>query len=230
MPDLAGVLHRLPLFTELDGAEADALARLASIHSYDRGSLIFAGGEEGRTFFALISGRVKIFKLSPEGKEQILHFFGPGEMFGEVAVFTGSEYPASAEALEDCEVLAIPRARLMEQIRRRPELAFKLLGTLSRRLGRFVGMIEDLSLREVPARLSAYLLQLHPIEKGDTPMVALEITKGQLASLLGTIPETLSRILGRLSKEELIRPEGPRALRLIDIDALEDLAAGRRRL
>ncbi len=223
-------LAKIALFRELDPKELAELAAMTARRTYARGQTIFSAGEPGDLFHAIDRGRIKICKNSPEGKEQILHVFGPGDMFGEAAVFTGGHYPASAIALEKSEILQLPRARLVEAIQRSPGLAFKLLATLSRRLSRFVALIEDLSLKEVPARLAAYLLQLHPIERGTKPLVELEISKGQLASVLGTIPETLSRILSRLTKEGLVKTVRSRQLRLLDLDGLEELAAGRRRL
>ncbi len=230
MSELGQKLGDLALFAQLDGRERDELAQLAASRRYARGEMVFQEGDDGDTFYAVLEGRVKIFKSSPDGKEQILHIFGPGEMFGEVAVFLGGVYPAHAEALESLEALVLPRARLVAHAKSNPDFAFKLLASLSKRLHRFVSLVEDLSLKEVPARLSAYLLQLNPVERGDQPVVALEISKAQLASLLGTIPETLSRILTRMAKEGLLEAMGPRKLRIMDIDGLEELASGERRL
>ena len=104
-----------------------------------------------------------------------------------------------------------------------------MLAVLSRRLRRFTMLIEDLSLKEVPGRLSAYLLYLSE-GKGGADELTLDISKGQLASILGTIPETLSRILARMNRENLLRSEGPRSIRILNREGLEGLASGETRL
>ena len=195
---------------------------IVSRQLFPKGRTIFSEGDEGTGFYVVISGRVKIFKLSSEGKEQILHIFGPGEPFGEVPVFSGQHFPANAEAMEESRVFFFPRKAFMELIRKTPDLALNMLAVLSRRLRRFARLIEDLSLKEVPARLAAYLLYLHEAKKGSENL-ELDISKGQLASLLGTIPETLSRIIGRMNKSGLIESEGPR-IRVLDLQGLETLA------
>jgi CRP/FNR family transcriptional regulator len=196
---------------------------------FRKGENIFAEGDEGTGFYVVLSGRVKIFKVSPEGKEQILHIFGPGEPFGEVAVFTGRPFPANAEALEETRALFFPRKEFLELIRRDPSLALNMLAVLSQRLRRFSALIENLSLKEVPGRLAAYLLYLGEGKK-EKPEVTLDISKNQLASLLGTIPETLSRILAKLTREGLIKSNGPRQIQLLDRKGLEELAGGERKL
>lgn len=230
MSELLERLAGLPLFSGLTPEELSAVAGLGLTRAFSRGQIIFSEGEEGRGFHLLIEGRVKVFKTSPEGKEQILHIWGPGQIFGEVPVFAGGCYPAHAESLDASRTLFLPRAGLLEHLRSNPELGLKLLAALSRRLHHFAGLIEDLSLREVPGRLAAYLLELTPRQAGAAPVVELEVSKGQLASLLGTIPETLSRILSRMAKEGLLEAAGPRGYRLLDVERLLELADGRRRL
>ncbi|GAG35555.1 unnamed protein product, partial [marine sediment metagenome] len=195
---------------------------------YRRGQIIFSEGDEGVGFYVTVSGRVKVFKLSPEGKEQILHILGPGEPFGEVPVFAGQQFPANAEAMEKSRILFFPRDAFAGLISKNPSLAMNMLAVLSRRLRRFTIMIDDLSLKEVPGRLAAYLLYLSEESKGSSEL-ELNITKTQLASLLGTIPETLSRILGKMSGQGLIRSEGPR-IHILNREELEDLAESARKL
>jgi CRP-like cAMP-binding protein len=194
-----------------------------------RGQEIFAEGDEGNGFYVVISGRVKIYKLSPDGKEQILHIVNPGEPFGEAAVFAGEHFPANAEALEESRIFYFPRLAFVDLIRKNPSLALNMLAMLSRRLRKFAALIEDLSLKEVPGRLAAYLLYLNEGRKKAAPLT-LEISKNQLASLLGTIPETLSRVLAKLTREGLIQTVGQRQIRVMDQQGLEELAAGERRL
>jgi CRP/FNR family transcriptional regulator, dissimilatory nitrate respiration regulator len=222
-------LARIALFEGLEPRTLALVAGIATPRRYRRGAAIFAEGEPGAGFHVVVEGRVKVFKLSPDGKEQILHVWGPGEPFGEVAALEGRPFPAHAEALEDCRTAYLPRAGLLELIRRSPEFALELLGELAGRLRRFAQMVESLALREVPGRLAAYLLLLDD-RQGGAGRVELDLAKGQLANLLGTMPETLSRILARLAREGLLESAGPRGYVLTDRAALEELAAGTRRL
>ena len=212
----------IPLFEDLPKEQQEDLAMIVTDQVYKRGQAIFSEGDEATGFYVGITGRVKIFKLSFEGKEQILHIFGPGEPFGEVPVFTGQHFPANAEAMEDGRIFFFPRPSFVELIKKNPSIALNMLAVLSLRLRRFTHLIDDLSLKEVPGRLSAYLLYLSEQEKGISDL-ELTITKSQLASLLGTIPETLSRIFGKMSKQGLIELDGPR-IRILDRQGLEDLA------
>ena len=217
------------LFAGLPKSEQEALASIAMAKSFPRGQIIFAEGAEAAGFYVLLAGRVKIYKVSLEGKEQILHIFGTGDAFGEAAVFTGHRYPAHAEAMESSKALFLPRYEFVNLVEKHPSLALNMLADLSRRLHRFTNLIEDLSLREVPGRLAAHLLYLSERQK-DSDDLTLEVSKVQLASLLGTIPETLSRILARMVREGFIELAESRLIRILDRASLEQLATGERRL
>jgi CRP/FNR family transcriptional regulator len=219
----------IPLFQGLPAEQLQELRMILTDQVCRRGQLIFSEGDEGHGFYVVVSGRVKIFKLSADGKEQILHIFGAGEPIGEVAVFAGQRFPANAEALEDSRLFFFPRTNFMELIRRNPAIALNMLAELSRRLRRFAALIEGLSLKEVPGRLAVYLIHLSETHKG-ADQINLGVSKGQLSSLLGTIPETLSRILTKMNKAGLIQAEGSRRIRILDRPGLEELASGDTRL
>ena len=218
----------ISLFEGLPRSQYEALARISVGRSYVKGQTIFSEGDEGIGFYAIATGRVKIFKLSPEGKEQILHIFGPGDIFGEVAVFTGHGYPANAEAHIQGSLLFFPKDAFVELIKKDPSLALNMLAVLSLRLRRFAALIDDLSLKEVPGRLAAYLLYLSKTS-GNADDLYLDISKGQLASLLGTIPETLSRILGKMAHQGYIRTEKSR-IKILDRPGLEEIATEGKKL
>jgi CRP/FNR family transcriptional regulator, dissimilatory nitrate respiration regulator len=206
------------LFSEIPEEQLDKVAAIAVPKTYRRGEHIFFEGDDGDGFYMVADGQVKIFKMSLDGKEQILHIFGPGEPFGEVPVFHGKPFPANAMAMVQTHLLYFPRRQFIDLLTANPSLALNMLAVLSLRLRRFAAKIESLSLQEVPGRLADYLLYLAE-EQGSTARVTLDIPKGQLASLLGTIPETLSRIFARMTDEGLIRVEG----RIIYIDDFEGL-------
>ena len=221
-------LATIPLFEGLPGEQHRTLGRIALIRSYRKGQIVFADGDPGNGFYIVQSGRIKVFKISPEGKEQIFHIFGPGDSFGEVAVFTGKGFPAFAAAEAPSSLFFFPRDAFVALVRRDPSLALNMLAILSQRLQKFTGLIEDLSLREVPARLAAHLLYLSEKDP-DAGKIRLDISKGQLASLLGTIPETLSRIMSRMSRQGLIRMERNQ-LTVLDRQALQEIATEGKKL
>ena len=226
--DMIRYIATIPLFEGLPKEQLDDLAMSVTDQMFNRKEIIFSEGDDGTGFYVVITGRVKVFKSSPDGKEQILHILGPGEPFGEIPVFIGKPFPANAEAMEESRIFFFPRDAFIDLIKMNPSLALNMLAVLSKRLRRFTLMIDDLSLKEVPGRLAAYLLYLSEQETG-TSHLELKITKSQLASLLGTIPETLSRILRRMVEQGLIESDGPR-IKIVSRQGLEDLAETRGRL
>jgi CRP/FNR family transcriptional regulator len=228
--NIAEQLAQISLFQNLSPEYYEKLASIILVKDFDRNSFIFADGDDGVGFYVIVSGRVKIYKMSPEGKEQILHILGPGEEFAEVAVFSGSQYPANAETLAPSKLFFFPKDSFIRLISSNPSLAMNMLASLSLRLKRFSHMIEALSLKEVPGRLAAHLLYLSEQNAaGGMDHLKLDVAKVQLAGLLGTIPETLSRILTKMNKQGLIESSGP-DIRIINRPGLEDLAAGETRL
>jgi CRP/FNR family transcriptional regulator len=213
------VIASSELFGGLPSEHLDEIEKIVVSKQYGRGESIFFEGDPGTGFYMVVTGRVKIFKTSVSGKEQILHIFGAGEPFGEVPVFHNQEFPANATALEKTNLIFFPRKDFVELVHTMPSLVMNMLAVLSMRLRRFTIQIENLSLKEVPARLAGYLRYLAE-EQGNTERVELQISKGQLASLLGTIPETLSRIFARMSEEGLISVDG-KNISLLDLEGLE---------
>lgn len=226
--DTVKQIGAVALFNGLSDQHHESLAKIAQVRKFKRGQIIFSEGDDGAGFYVIDEGRVKIFKVSPDGKEQILHIAGPGEPFAEVAVFTGAPYPAHSMALQASRLFFFPKETFVGLIKENPSLAMNMLASLSLRLKRFSRMIEALSLQEVPGRLAAHILYLSGLEN-DAADLKLEIAKAQLASLLGTIPETLSRILGKMSRRGLIKVDGP-LITIMNRQGLAELAEGEGRL
>jgi CRP/FNR family transcriptional regulator len=222
MTKILDIINKIPAFNGLSENQLREIRSIAVDRRFEKGEIIFSEGDKGNGFYVVVGGQVKIFKLSPEGKEQILHIFGSGDPVGEVAVFAGRSFPANAEAITASRLLFFPRPAFLELISANPSLAMKMLAVLSMRLRRFTIQIENLSLKEVPGRLATYLIVLSE-EQQNEEEVSLPISKGQLASLLGTIPETLSRIFAKMSAQGLITVEG-RRIRLLDRLGLEDVS------
>jgi CRP/FNR family transcriptional regulator len=194
------------LFSSFTEKEIDLLVNYASIKKVSKGEQIFSEGQEASAFFIVISGKVKIFKVSPDGKEHTLHIHGKGETVAEAAIFDSMDYPASCTAIENSILLRISREGIISLIRKYPELSFKIMSGYSRRLRQFVLKIEELSLKDIKSRLAGYILE-NSLEEDGKLICNLTSSKKEIASLLGTIPETLSRALAFLKRKNLISEE-----------------------
>ena len=222
MEKILQIISQTPIFQGLPEEDLKRIRRIAVDKFYNKDQIVFSEGDDGTGFYVVAAGKVKIYKVSLEGKEQILHIYGPGNPFGEVPVFSGEQFPANAQTLLKSHLLFFPRTAFTELIAKNPSLCLNMLAVLSMRLRQFTVQVENLSLKEVPGRLAAYLLYLAQEQEAEDT-VSLPISKGQLASLLGTIPETLSRILTKMSNSGLIDVSRGE-IRLLDYDGLEDLS------
>ena len=209
--DVETVLRRTPLFASLTEAEMRALAARASKRHFQRGELLFGEGDPCTGLFLVASGKIRIFKLSAAGREQVLAVEGPGSSFAELPVFDGGNYPAAASALEDANVLFISRKDFQNFCREHPDVALKVIAVVGSRLRRLIGIIEELSFTTVRQRLIAVVLRLaeangRPLKDG----VHLELTMSHqdLAAELGTVRELVSRNLSRLQAEGFLEVDG----------------------
>ncbi len=203
MTDIRPFLESTFLFNSFGKREIGILTAAASLKKIQKGEQIFSEGLEATAFFIVVSGKVKIFKLSPDGREYTLHIHGPGDPVAEAAIFDSMTYPASCTALEDTTLVRISREGFLAMIKKYPELSLKIMSGYSRRLRQFVAKIEELTGRDMKSRLSRYLLENSAVEKGKT-VCHLKHSKKELSSLLGTIPETLSRTLAFFKQQKLI--------------------------
>jgi len=201
--DIRKFLSNIFLFSSFAGKEVDLLESSISLKKVAKGEQIFSEGLDASAFFIVVSGKVKIYKVSPDGKEHTLHIHGHGDLVAEAAIFDSMVYPASCMALEDSTLIRISRKGFLNLIKRHPELALKMMSSYSKRLRQFVTKIEELSLKDIKSRLASYLLENSTIENGTT-ICRLKYSKKELSSLLGTIPETLSRSFAFLKQNKLI--------------------------
>jgi CRP-like cAMP-binding protein len=222
---LVDILKRTSLFEGLDEAHLHELVSLSRRRSLAKNQSLFLEGDAAAGLYVVIRGRVKVFKSSPRGREQTLMIMGAGEPVGEVAVLSGVAYPASAETLEQSEALYVPRQAFLDMVAREPEVAMRLLAALSARLRSFATLIEDLSLREVGERLAAYLLSLATSGQADE-VVELELSRTQLSTTVGTVPETLSRAFKHLNRVGAVETRG-RKIIIKDREALRRMAESR---
>ena len=218
--NIDAILKNIPLFAGLGEADLGALQAIAKVRESQRGDLLFSDGERAEGFFVVLEGKIKVYKLSAEGKERILHIVHPGGTFAEAAIFGNGLYPACAEALVTCKLLFLPKDGFLGLLAGNSRIAINMIAGLSKFLRQFAQQIEELTFKDVPSRLASYLLEL---SKGRRTSVELPISKSQLASNLGTVSETLSRTLRKLSDDDLIKVSGKR-VEILDVDRLEELA------
>jgi CRP/FNR family transcriptional regulator len=222
------LLKRCPLFAGLKEEELRRIRAIASLRQIRKKEVLFSDGEEAKGFYVILSGKVKLYKISPEGKEQILHVVSAPDAFAEAALFLEGSYPAFAEALSDCQLLFFPKIDFIQLIQKNPQLSINMIVTLSHYLKRFALLIEELSLKEVSSRIAKYLidLSLKLAKEGKSPKeVELDLSKTQLASKLGTISETLSRTLAKMKAKGIIDVNKNKIL-ILNREALEELASG----
>ena len=217
------LLHGCQLCAGLSEPELQALARIATLRRLERDEVLFQEGDPGLGFFVLLDGRVRVYKASPDGKEYTLHMIRPGQMFAEVAIFMERAYPANCAAAEESTVAFFPRETFMKLVHDRPQISLKIIASLAHFVREFNRMVEELSLKEVPARLAAYLLDESRKQGGR--MALIEGTKAALANRLGTVSETLSRNLTKMKNAGLIREEG-KGIRILDPERLSEVAEG----
>ena len=218
--DLPKILRQSPLFAGTTDEDIAAILRICKVREYDRGEVLFDEGDVAQGFYIVAAGRVKVYKLSPEGKERILHVVQSGGNFAEAAIFADGLYPASAEPLEKSTLIFFPKRDFLDLLTAQGQIAINMIGGLSRFLRLFAGQIEELTFRDVPSRLARYLLDLNNERNG---AVELPTSKSAIASRLGTVSETLSRTFRKLSDEGLIRVEG-KTIVILDAERLSDLA------
>lgn len=216
------LLRSISYLSGLDEATLKALARVAVRRRYDAGQMIFVEGEPCAGLFIVERGRVKIFKLSPGGREQILHIFGAGEGFNDVAVLDGGPNPVNVMALEPTSVLVIDCPSMVDLLERYPALSRAVIENLASRARHLVSLVEDLSLRTVVGRLAKLLLEQASGEV-DLERFPQGLTHAQMAARLGTVREVITRSLHKLEDEGIIKIERHR-ITILDREALEDKA------
>ena len=200
-------LKQTPLFANLTDAEIEAIARDLAPRQFRQGETIFQQGDAGQLLYLIQSGRVRIFVMGDEGQETSVILYGPGDVFGELAVIDGLPRSAGAAAMEDTLVQTLSRDRLREHMRRAPQLALNFLKALSVRLRYSTQQVETLTFLDVPGRLVRKLLQLaqeYGLAEADGVRIDTPLTQSDLASLTGATRESVNKALGALRRQGLV--------------------------
>lgn len=226
-PDVASALRSCRLWRSADDASVARLAEQAHVETAPRGKVLANEGDTPDRFGVVVSGRVKIYHLGAEGRELTFETVSTGEPIAAVAALAGTRLPATIEAATQATVAWLPREAIFELIESQPAVVRTLITDLANRVANYTAVASSFSL-DVPARLAAYLFQRalssgQPVEGG--LLVDLGMSKSELASALGTVPETLSRALGRLRDEGVLSVRTKDVL-VRDVGALAKLGAG----
>jgi CRP-like cAMP-binding protein len=221
-------LRTCSLFADFSGSDLDRIASISRVKTYQRSEEVFREGDAATRFFAVVTGKVKLYKLSREGKYHIVRLVSRGELFAEAAAFSGEQYPVFAEAVTKTNLLSIEAKPFLDIVLSDRRLALKVIASLSRRLESVVSVLGQLALADLTARLAKYILDLSLAAQQsgmDGSLVRLDIRKADLAARLGTVSESLSRSLAKLRQKETIKVKG-NEIRILDRGALARIAAG----
>lgn len=203
---LINTMFKLPGFQGLTDITQKALARAAVHHHFDAGQVIYIEGEPAESIYILETGWIKATRMSKDGREQAMMFMRPVDVFGDIAVLTGTNYPGTVIALEDVSVWTIPSTTFLEYSERYPDLAMAIIRHLGKRVLYYINLVEDLSLRSVEARLAHTLLQNAELHDGQLIVPRRGWTTfDEMAVRLGTVRDVLGRALHTLESEGLLR-------------------------
>jgi len=224
--DIGRQIKDIGLFQNVSPETIKELATQARYKRFKPGEMVIGEADPIKSFFVVISGQLKLYRSSAEGKEQTLQLLGPGDPFGLCTAFATDSFPASAMAIEESAILLIPGTVMEATARKEPVLLFNIIQILSQRLKDSMELIESLALKEIPERLASFLRQESAKNKTDKNIVVqLTISQRELAKILGATPEALSRALRKMANEGILYASG-REINILDYEALEELAEG----
>ena len=224
--DITKQIKDIDLFKGVSPENLSSLVAQATYKKFKSGEMVIGETDPIRSFYVVISGQLKLYRSSPEGKEQTLQLLGQGDPFGLCTAFATDSFPASAMAIEDSAVLLIPGTVMETTARQEPALLFNIIQILSQRLKDSMTLIESLALKEIPGRLASFLCQLLPKETANKKTsVELTISQRELSKILGATPEALSRALRKMANDGILSTAG-RVITIFDRNALAQLAEG----
>jgi CRP-like cAMP-binding protein len=206
---IENTLRSCQLFVGLPAADISAIAAFTVSKNLGKGDYLFREGARSEGFYIVQKGAINVHRVSATGKEQTIHLFRPIESFAEASLATDTGYPADARATEPTMVLLVPKSEFVELLRHRPELALRMLGSMSQHLRVLVGLLDDLTLKDMETRLANWLLKRCPRPLSNTAaVIQLDRTKRVLAAEMGATSETLSRTLAKFRDQKLLRVKG----------------------
>lgn len=219
------ILKKLKFFSTLDDESLRTLSEILVEKEYKKGSNIFVEGDRAQAVYVVKKGKVKIYKTSQDGKEHIIHIMTDGDVFAESCIFEACPYPASADSIEDTTVYVIDNTKLEEVLEKHPKIAVELVKIMAKRLRMVAMQIENLSLKDASqktATLIMHLFKIKDVEIEEGAKIQLDISRTDMANMVGLTRETLTRSLFKFKNEGIIDIDG-KELTILDLETLKDL-------
>lgn len=206
---VVNTLRSCQLFTGLPPQDLEKIAAVSVVKSLEKDDYLFHEGDPAQGFYVVQRGAINVHRVSAAGKEQVIHVFRTGDSFAEVALASERGYPADARAIEPSQVLLVQKSGILELLKRQPELALRMLASMSSHLRVLVGQLEDLTLKDVETRLANWLVKRCPNPAAEAAVkIELTMSKRVLAAELGTVSETFSRTLAKFREQKLLSVKG----------------------
>lgn len=209
----------VPTFNHLKQEEMEEIVKTTKMEKFSRGQVIYEPGDPSDYMYIVHKGRVKIYRLSESGKEQLIRIMGPGDFMGELSLFSKTAFDHYAETMEKTEICFMRQKDLQAFLLKWPSISLKLLDELSKRLDHTEKLVSSLTLEDVSKRIASYLVEL--AEEQNKLQVSLPMSKKDLASHLGTTPESVSRKLTEFQEHGLIKQTGQKGIEIIDLESLK---------
>lgn len=211
----------VPIFNHLQHDEMKAIVKTTRMERFSRGEIIYEAGEASDYMYIVHRGRVKIYRISESGKEQLIRIMGPGDFLGELSLFSKTTFDHYAETMAETEICFMRQRDLQGFLMKWPSISIKLLDEISRRLGNMEKLVSSLTSEDVGRRIASYLVEL--AEKENKLFLNLHVSKKDLASYLGTTPESISRKLADFQEQGLLTQKGQRGIEILNIEALKQI-------
>lgn len=209
----------VPIFNHLEEAEMDSIVKTTQHRTLQKGDILYRAGDHSDSLYIVHIGKLKVYRLAENGKEQLIRLLNPGEFTGELALFNESLHEEFAEALESTEICSIQRSHLQEFLQKHPNISWKILNEFSKRLETAEHQMTSFATESAETRIALYLAE--QAEKSRSMVIELSMPRKDLASFLGTTPETISRKLAKFEDEGWIRQENQRKIEILDLDSLQ---------
>jgi CRP/FNR family transcriptional regulator, dissimilatory nitrate respiration regulator len=220
------MLISIPLFSELSDEQLEEIISIGHIVEFRKNSIIFNQGDIYKGFYILINGAIKVYTLSAEGKESIMHLIKPGDTFGDIPLFEGGNYPVNSQNITNTTVIFFSKNDFLNLLSANNRISLNMLAGFAKRLRALTHKIEELTSQEVMNRFAYYLIdeiKKAGADKMSEPVLKLNVSKKNIAAYIGTITETFSRVLKKMQDEKIIRVSG-KTITVIDYPRLNTLA------
>ena len=217
------IIRKVPAFSQLKQEDIEKISRITINRNLKKGNIIFMEGDPGEAFYFIKSGKVKIYKTTSDGREHIFTILSAGGVFAEVTLFNDIVYPATAEILEDAELGMIKNKDLEDLIRNNAEIALEIIKVFSKKLFSSQQKVKELALGDTYTRIAKTLITFaedHGVKTDKGIEIRLNVSRQELASMIGTARETVSRALSQFNKEASIQIEGKK-ITILNMDKLK---------